>query len=337
MQREEEGVGLSTWPRDNEGGPGTGPAHGLVTPDLVRVTEAAALACSRGLGRGDQERAREIAGTAMRHELDQLAIAGRVMLAARVEEVLPHGATVGRSQDQRLDLGVYPVEGATLVARGAAGAISMLVAAGRDRFPVLPAVCYLEKIVAGPVARGAIDLESPLADNLRRIAFAGDARISDLRVAVLDRPRHHELVEEIREAGARVVLLEEGEIAGALLAAGAEGDIDAMVGIGGLEETLMAACAVRCLGGEVQARLWPRNDEERALAEPDLGRIYTLSDLAPEEVEVAVTGISGGPLLRPVAHTGHGADLESLTMSGSRRTVRRIRTWQRYADRRPQA
>jgi fructose-1,6-bisphosphatase II len=336
MQREEDGVGLTTWPLSSEGGTGAGLAAAMA-PDLLRVAEAAALACARGLGRGDQERVREIAGTAMREELDRLAFLGRVVLAARADEVLPHGTMVGRSDERRLDLGVYPVEGASLVARGAAGAIAMLVAAGRDRFPVLPAVGYVEKIVAAPTARGAIDLESPLADNLRRIAFARDARVSDLRVAVLDRPRHHELVEEIREAGARVVLLEEGEIAGALLAASPETDVDAMVGIGGLEETVMAACAVRCLGGEVQARIWPRNDEERALAEAHLSRVYALSDLAPEEVEVAVTGISGGPLLRAVAQTAHGAELESLTMSGSRHTVRRIRTWLRYSDRRPQA
>lgn len=295
--------------------------------DLVRATEAAALACARGVGRGDSDRARDTAGAAMLQALELLGICGRVVLGPRGDHRLSHGTAVGRHQDRKLDLGVYPVEGASLVGRGAPGAISVLVAVEPGTFPPLPAVWYMEKIVAGPAARGALDLDDPLADNLRRIAFSRDCRLSDLAVAVLDRPRHHELVDEIRDAGARIVLLEEGEIAGALLAATEGTGIDAMVGIGGLPETIMAACAIRCLGGEIQARLWPRNEEERVLAGRELGRVYGVSDLSPELVDLAVTGVSGGLLLRPAWYGSRGAETESLTMSTRNHTVRRMRTW----------
>jgi fructose-1,6-bisphosphatase II len=304
-----------------------------VMPDLVPATEAAALASARGIGRGDSERAREAAGAAMLHALELLGICGRVVLGPRGDRILSHGATVGRPEDPHWDLGVYPLEGASLVGRGLPGAISVLVAVERGGFPVLPAVWYVEKIVAGPAARGALDLDDPLADNLRRIAFSRDARPADLAVAVLDRPRHHELIEEVRDTGARIVLLDEGEIAGALLAATRGTGIDAMVGIGGLQETLMAACAVRCLGGELQARLWPRNDEERLLAGDQLGRVYGVPDLSPEQVDCSVTGVSGGALLRPVWFGSEGAETESLAMSSRLHTVRRIQTWHQRTGR----
>ncbi len=299
-----------------------------VPVSLVSVTESAALACGRTIGRGEVERARETAASAMLHALEVAGVCGRVVLGPRGDPILSHGATVGRPEDPSLDLGVYPVEGAAQVARGLPGAISVLVAAEPGAFPVLPAVSYAEKLVAGPAARGGLDLDDALADNLRRIAFARDVRVADLVVAVLDRPRHRDLIEEVRAAGARILLLEEGEIAGALLAAASGTGVDAMVGIGGLDETIIAACAVRCLDGEIQARLWPRNDEERFLAGEELGRVYRVAELAPEQLEVAVTGISGGPLLRGVEFGSHGAETESLDMSTRfRRTVRRIRTW----------
>src|SRR2546423_11539763 len=184
--------------------------------NLVRVTEAAALACARGIGRGDPDRARETAAAAMLHALELLGICGRVALGPRGDRILSHGTTVGRPEDPEFDLGVYPVEGASLVARGMAGALSVLVAVEPGAFPVLPAVWYVDKIVAGPAARGALDLDDSLGDNLRRIAFARDAPPSDLVVAVLDRPRPQELIGETRDAGARIALLEGGEIAGAL-------------------------------------------------------------------------------------------------------------------------
>lgn len=303
-----------------------------VVPNLIRVTESAALACARHLGRGDPDRVREAAAAAMLGALEGLGVGGRVVLGPRGEGILSHGALVGPPGEPRLDLGVYPVEGASLVARGLGGAMSLLVAVEPGSFPELPAVWYVEKIVAGPPARGAIDLAEPLPDNLRRIAFARDARVSDLVVAILDRPRHQSLIQEVRDLGARILLLEEGEIAGALLAATEGTGVDAMVGIGGLQETLMSACAVRCLGGEIQARLWPRNDEERLLAGAELGRLYGLADLSPEQVDVAVTGVSGGPLLRAAWYGSRFAETESLTMSTRFHTVRRISTRHRRKE-----
>jgi len=297
-----------------------------VTPNLVDVTEAAALACGRLLGRNDMARARDVAAAAMLDALEELGVRGRVVLGPRGDEVLSHGTVVGPSQERQFDLAVYPVEGAALVSRGLAGAVSILVAVEPGGFPDLPAVWYMEKIVTGPAARTALDLEDPLEDNLRRIAFARNVRVTDLAVAILDRPRHQELIESVRDTGARIVLLEEGEIAGALLAASEGTGIDAMVGIGGLQEAVISACAIRCLGGEILARLWPRNEEERELAGDQVGRIFKVADLSPELVEVAVTGITDGPLLRAVWYGSHRAATESLSMSTRSNTVRRVKS-----------
>ena len=294
--------------------------------ELVRVTEAAALAAGRMTGRGDQDKVKNLAASAMLQALEELGFRGQVALGPRGDGILSAGSRVGVLEGEPSELGVYPVEGASLVAKGAAHAISMLVAVEPGAFPSLPAVWYVEKIVAGPTARGAIDLDDELADNLRRIAFARDARVSDLAVAILDRPRHQDLVQQVRDSGARIVLLEEGEVAGALMAAVEGTGIDAMVGIGGLQETIIAACAVRCLGGEMQARLWPRNDEERLLAGDEVGRTYGIADLAPEGLDVALTGISGGPLLEAVWFGSTYAVTHSMTMSTRFATVRKLTT-----------
>ena len=297
-----------------------------IMPNLLDVTEAAALACGRHLGRNDSGRAREVAAAAMLDALEELGVRGRVVLGPRGDEVLSHGTMVGPPEDLQFDLAAYPVEGAALVSRGLPGAVSILVAVEPGGFPDLPAVWYMEKIVTGPAARIALDLEDPLADNLRRIAFARDARMTDLVVAILDRPRHQDLIQEVRDTGARIVRLEEGEIGGALLAASEGTGIDAMVGIGGLQEAIISACAIRCLGGEILARLWPRNDEERELAGDEVGRVYKVADLSPELVEVAVTGITDGPLLRAVWYGSHNAATQSLSMSTRSNTVRRVKS-----------
>lgn len=300
--------------------------RGSLSLGLVQVTEAAALAAARLAGRGDAERVKAAAASAMLTGLEDLGFQGRVVLAPRGDRVLSHGSIVGPADSPLLDLAVYPVEGASVVARGRENAISVLAAVESDGFPSLPAVWYVQKIVVGAPARGAVDLDDSLTDNLRRIAFARDARVSDLVVAVLDRPRHQEILDEVRAAGARVLSLEEGEIAGAIMAAAPGSGVDAMIGIGGLQETLIAAAAVRCLGGDVQARLWPRNDEERVLAGDDLERNYGVADLAPAELAVAVTGVTGGQLLRGVWYGSTHAETHSLTMSTRRATVRSITT-----------
>jgi fructose-1,6-bisphosphatase II len=294
--------------------------------ELVHATEAAALAAARLQGRGDEERVHEVAGEAMRKVLEDSGLSGVVVLGSRSESVLPPGTAL-TGVEPRLDFGLFPVEGARQVARGYANAVSIVAAVDPGGFVELPAVWYAEKIVAGPAARGAVDLDDSIADNLRRIAFARDARVQDLTVAVLDRPRHQELVAEVTAVGARIMTLEEGDIAGAIMAAMPGTGIDAAIGIGGLHATLVAACAVRCLGGAFQARLWPRNDEERTLLSALPPRSYGVADLVPgPEVAVAITGITGGQLLPGVVFGSGYAESSSLLMSSRQATIRRLTT-----------
>ena len=294
--------------------------------DLVHATEAAALACARLLGKGDPDRVSEVAADAMRRALEEGGPSGTVMLGPRNDPYLSHGIPISGGEE-RVDFGLFPVEGASQVARGSTNAVSIVAAVEPGGFAKLPAIWYVEKIVAGPAARGGIDLDDPIADNLRRIAFARDARVQDLTVAILDRPRHQDLMEEVAAAGARILTLEEGDIAGAIMAAVPGSGIDAAIGIGGVDATLVAACAVRCLGGELQARLWPRNEEERVLIGDLAGRVYGAADLAPAtDVAVALTGVTGGQLLPGVLFGSGYAETSSLLMSSRHATIRRMTT-----------
>src|SRR6202158_4297904 len=260
----------------------------------------------------------------MRRVLEESGLSGSVVLGPRDEHNLAYGSTLGGG-DRSVDLGLFPVEGASQVARGSANAVSIIAAVEPGGVAQLPPIWYVEKMVAGPGARGAIDLDDSIADNLRRIAFARDARVQDLTVVILDRPRHREIIEEVAAAGARVRTLEEGDVAGAVMAAVPGTGIDAAIGIDGLHATLIAACAVRCLGGELQARLWPRNEEERTLIGDLAGRAYGVSDLVPAaDVAVAITGVPGGPLLPGVVFGSGYAESSSLLMSSRQATVRRL-------------
>jgi fructose-1,6-bisphosphatase II len=294
--------------------------------ELVRVTEAAALAAGRMTGRGDQDKVKNLAASAMLQALEELGIRGQVALGPRGDGILSAGSQVGVLEGEPSELGVYPVEGASLVARGLPNAISMLVAGEPGAFPSLPAVAYMEKVVVGSGSRGTLDLDDGVADNLRRIAFARDCRVADLSIAILDRPRHQGLIEEIRGAGARIVSLEDGDITAGLLAAADWTGIDAMLGFGGLQEAILAAAAVRCLGGDMVCRLWPRNDEERILAGEEGDRVWGVSDLSNGELTVVVTGITGGSLLAPVHFGGGWAETSSLILSTRTGTVRRVTT-----------
>jgi fructose-1,6-bisphosphatase II len=301
-------------------------ARGELSLELVHATEAAALAAARLLGKGDPDRVIESAGEAMRRALESSFVSGSVTRSPRNQTYLPQG-TVITGVGRMTDFGLSPVEGASQVARGAANAVSLLVAVEPGGFAQLPNIWHVEKIVAGPAARGAIDLDDPIADNLRRIAFARDARVQDLTVAVLDRPRHQDLVAEVAAAGARILALEEGDFAGSVMAAMQGTGVDAAIGIADLQATLMAACAVRCLGGEIQARLWPRNDEERGLIGDQASRIYGVMDLAPAaDIDVAITGVTGGQLLPGVMFGSGYAETSSLLMSSRHATVRRLTT-----------
>lgn len=303
-------------------------ARGELSLELVHATEAAALACARLLGKGDPDRVSEVATEAMRRVLEDSGIAGPVVLGPRDDPNLAAGTALAAGE-RTVDLGLFPVEGASQVARGSANAVSVVVAVEQGGFAKLPPLWYVEKMVAGPGARGAIDLDDSIADNLRRIAFARDARVQDLTVVILDRPRHQEIIAEVAAAGARVRTLEEGDFAGAVQAAVAGTGIDAAIGIDGLHATLMAACAVRCLGGELQARLWPRNDDERQLIGDQAAQshVYSLAELAPSaDVAVAITGVTGGQLLPGVLFGSGYAETSSLLMSSRHATVRRLTT-----------
>ena len=294
--------------------------------ELVRATEAAALVSAGQLGKGDSSGVSEAAGEAMRSALEQSGLTGTVVLSPRHQTALPQG-TVIAGGDRKVDLGVYPIEGASQVARGHINSVSLLVAVEPGGFGRLPAVALVERFVAGPAARGAIDLDDSIADNLRRIAFAGDVRVQDLTVAILERPRHQQLIAEVAAAGARIRTLEEGDFASAVMAALPGTGIDAAVGTGDPQATLIAACAVRCLGGEYLARLAPRSEEERTLAGEAATHVFTIAELAPAaEIEVAITGVTGGPLLPGVTFGSGFAETSSLVMSSRRRTVRRLTT-----------
>jgi len=301
-------------------------ARGELSLELVHATEAAALACAGFLGKGDPERVSEAAGEAMRAALEHSGLTGTVVLCPRPQPNLFPG-TVIAGGERKVDLGVYPVEGASQVARGHINSVSLLVAVETGGFPHLPAVSQMEKIVAGPAARGAIDLDDSIADNLRRIAFSLDRRVQDLTVAILERPRHQDLISEVAGAGARIRTLEEGDFASAVMAALPDTGIDAAIGIGDLHATLIAACAVRCLGGEFLARLMPRTDEERALVGEGTSHVYSLAELAPAvDIAVAITGVTGGPLVPGVTLGTGYAETTSLLMSSRHAAIRRMST-----------
>ena len=305
--------------------------HGELSLELVRATEAAALAAASYLGKGDPEGVSERAGEALRLGFDATGLVGRVVLSPRHQTHTPSGLVIGRG-DRNVDLGVYALEGASQVARGHINSISTVVAVEPGGFARLPAVSQVDKFVAGPAARGAIDLDDSIADNLRRIAFANDVRVQDLTVAILERPRHQELIAEVAATGARIRTLEEGDFASSVMAALPGTGIDAAIGVGDLHATLIAACAVRCLGGELIARLMPRNDEEKSLVGQGSTGVYGLADLAPAgDIAVAITGVTGGPLLPGITFGSGFAETSSLVMSSRHGTIRRLTTQHRLA------
>lgn len=301
-------------------------ARGELSLELVHATEAAALACAPFLGKGDPDRVSDAAAEAMRLALEHSSLTGTVVLCPHPQPNLSPG-TVIAGGERKVDLGVYPVEGSSQVARGHINSVSMLVAVEPGGFARLPAVSQMEKFAAGPAARGALDLDDSIADNLRRIAFSRDVRVQDLTVAILERPRHQDLIGDVAGAGARIRTLEEGDFASAVMAALPDTGIDAAIGIGDLHATLIAACAVRCLGGELLARLMPRTDDERSLVGDGGSHVYGLTELAPAvDISVAITGVTGGPLLPGVTLGTGYAETTSLLMSSRHATVRRVTT-----------
>jgi fructose-1,6-bisphosphatase II len=284
---------------------------------FAAATERAAVAAGRWLGRGDVQGAEAAASEAMRAALDLLPIEGRIVVGNEAEgDPLATETIVGQG-GERVDLAVDPIEGATVVARGDFGAMSMIAAGEADSIPRLPNM-YMRKLAVGPTARGRIDLGKPVGDNVRAIAEAFDRNPADLTTIVLDRPRHEDLIEDIRASGARIKLIADGDVT-ATISAAIRGTNDHLaIGIGGARQAVIAAAALRCLGGELQAQLWPTTRSEIAQAAEygihDVNRVFTTDDLAPGEVIVAATGVSNSDLLRGVRYLRDSARTHSVVM-----------------------
>ena len=283
----------------------------------ARTTERAALAGARWLGRADEAAAHEAAASGMRDELELLPIDGRVVVGGPGEiEALQEGQKVG-SGGETVDLAVDPLEGSGIVARGGSGAMSMIAVGEPGSLQTLPDM-YMRKMAVGPVARGKIDLLRPVAENVQAIAEAFGRRVGDITTIVLDRPRHHDLIEEIRAAGARIKLIQDGDVTASISAAIRGTNDHLAVGIGGTRQAVLAAAALRCLGGDLQAQLWPVSrreiDEARERGVGDVERVFTTDDLAPKHAIVAATGVSNSDLLRGVRFRADSAWTHTLVM-----------------------
>jgi len=282
----------------------------------LRATEHAALRAARWLGRADQEAAEEAAADGMRYSLDILPVRGRIVLGSHEDEKLAPGSTIGTG-DLEVDLALDPLEGRGVVARGGNGAMSMIAVGEPGRLLELPDM-YMRKMAVGPRARGSIDLNRPVGQNIEAIAEAFGRRVNDVTTIVLDRPRHHDLIEEIRNAGARIKLIQDGDVTAAISASIRGTNDHLAIGIGGTRQAVLSAAALRCLGGELQAQFWPTSrreiDELRERGFDDYGRIFHTEDLAPGDVIVAATGVSNGDLLRGVRFLADSARTHSLLM-----------------------
>jgi fructose-1,6-bisphosphatase II len=283
----------------------------------LRATERAALAAARWLGRADQEGAERAAANGMRATLDLLPIRGRIVLGALDDaDDLAAGAMLGAGGAD-VDLALDPLEGRGVVARGGNGAMSMIAVGEPGKLLELPDL-YMRKMAVGPRARGSIDLLRPVGENIQAIAEAFGRRVNDVTTIVLDRPRHHDLIEEIRNSGARIKLIQDGDVTAAISAAIRGTNDHLAIGIGGTRQAVLSAAALRCLGGELQAQFWPTSrreiDELRERGIEDYTRLFHTEDLAPGEVIVAATGVSNGDLLRGVRFLADSARTHSLLM-----------------------
>ena len=284
---------------------------------FARVTERAAVAGARWLGRADMQAAEEASFSGARLALERMPISGRIVIGgAEDAEQLAAGSTIGAGGEE-YDLALDPLEGRAVVARGGTNAISMVAASPRGSMPSLPDM-YMRKMAVGPRARGAIDLTRPVGENVRAIADAFGRMVNDITAIVLDRPRHHDLIEEIRNAGARIKLIQDGDVTASISAAVRGTNDHLAIGIGGTRQAVLAAAALRCLGGELQAQLWPTRraeiEDARTHGIDDPDRVFTIDDLAPQEVIVVATGVSSGDLLRGVQFLAESARTHSLVM-----------------------
>ena len=299
--------------------------------ELVRVTEAAAMAAGRWAGRGDKIGGDQAAVDAMRQLIGTVSMRGVVVIGEGEKDEAPmlyNGELVGDGTGPECDVAVDPVDGTTLLSKGMPNAVAVLAVAERGAMYDPSAVFYMEKIAVGPEAADVIDLTAPVAENIRRVAKAKRAEVSDVTVCILDRPRHMQLIEEVRATGARIAFISDGDVAGAIAAARPDTGVDMLLGIGGTPEGIIAACAMKCMDGAIQGRLWPKDDAERAkalAAGHDLNQVLTTNDLVRgDNVFFCATGVTDGSLVRGVRYRPGGCTTQSIVMRSKSGTVRVI-------------
>ncbi|WP_258343175.1 class II fructose-bisphosphatase [Saccharopolyspora gregorii] len=299
--------------------------------ELVRVTEAAAMAAGRWVGRGDKNSGDGAAVDAMRKLIGTVSMQGVVVIGEGEKDEAPmlfNGEEVGNGAGPEVDVAVDPIDGTTLLSKGMPNALAVLAVAERGAMFDPSAVFYMEKLAVGPEAAGVVDLNAPTAENIRRVAKAKHIDVSDVTVCILDRPRHEDLVREVREAGARIQFISDGDVAGAIAAARPDSGVDMLIGIGGTPEGIITAAALKCMDGEIQTRLWPKDDAERQQALDaghDVEQVLTTSDLVRgDNVFFCATGITDGALLKGVHYRANRCSTQSIVMRSKSGTVRVI-------------
>ncbi len=305
--------------------------------EVVRVTEAAALAASRLMGRGDERSADQVAVDAMRTALNSLSIDGTVVIGEGERDEAPMlfiGEKVGTGEGPKIDIALDPLEGTTITAKGLTNALAVIAMAEEGGFLYSPDV-YMDKIaVGGNLPAGVVDIDEAPAKNLANLAKAKKLEVSDIVACILDRPRHEELIAKVREAGARIMLITDGDISGVIATSEEESGVDIYLGSGGAPEGVLAAAALQCIGGQMQGRLLFRNDDERERATrcgiTDFDRKYELDDLAHGEVMIAATGVTNGAMLKGVRRYSGGASTHSLVMRSKSGTVRYIEAFHNF-------
>jgi fructose-1,6-bisphosphatase II len=308
-----------------------------IAMELVRVTEAAALAAARYLGQGNRNLVNGAAVGAMRSVLGSIRMDGKIVIGEGEKDqasMLYIGENIGDDSDLKVDIAVDPVDGANLVARGLSGAISTVAICARGMMHYPSEFVYMNKIVTSAEAKNYIDINAPVLENLKNIAQAKKRRLSELTVVVLDRPRHEKLIEDIRSSGCRVKLISDGDVAPSIEAALPGREVDALMGIGGTPEGVLSAAAVHCIGGGFQCKAWPKDEEERKASSQagiDIEKVYKIEDLiSSDDVYFAATGISSGELLKGVHYFSGGAQTQSLAMRSLSGTIRWIDSWHNF-------
>lgn len=306
-----------------------------VTLEFIRVTEAAALKASRWMGRGDKEAADQAAVDAMRGMLDLVSIRGTIIIGEGEKDQAPMlyiGEKVGGGgvRDPKVDIAVDPIDGTTLTSKGLPNAISVIAVGNEGTLTSFPCF-YVNKIAVGPQAKGSINIDDPVQVNLDRVARAYGGRAKDLTAIVLDRPRHSEIIAQIRETGARIKLISDGDVAGAIATAMEDSGVNILFGIGGAPEAVLAAAALKCLGGEMQVKMWPRDEEERrkilnmGYSEKDFDKVYETEEIAKgDSIIFCATGVTGGDFLPGVRYQGSVAITHSVAMRAKTTTVRYV-------------